>query len=211
MRRIGAAIGLAVLLVLIVVLSWNLNRAHDKLNAARSDRGRTHAEVSSVPARLERAVERASIAIERSEVQLKKARDNRRALRKSQQCSPAYAGHLWLFPKEGPVGTRVRFVGDCFVHESTDSSRDFRSAFGITLIRQIGNRHPSGECEQIVGAGPFRIRIKNGRAKGFFTVQSEGSCFQQGGGPYPVVLGKYTVAIGCHACTTNARFRVTGA
>lgn len=72
--------------------------------------------------------------------------------------------------------------------------------------------HPAStiESEQLVGAGPFDIRIKNGRAEGFFTVQSEGNCFQQGGGPYPVVPGKYTVGIGCHACTTNSRFRVTG-
>jgi hypothetical protein len=160
---------------------------------------------------MERAAERAAAAIEQSEAQLQKARDRRRVLQTNQRCSPVYVGHVWLFPKSGPVGTRVRFVGDCFVHEMTDSSKDVRGAYGIFLIRQLGDEHPSGECEQIVGAGPSDIRIKNGRAEGFFTVQSEGTCFQQRGDPYPVVPGKYSVGMGCHACATNARFRVTGA
>src|SRR5918996_671331 len=199
MRRIGVAIAVAVLLVLVAVLSWNLNRVNDELSAARSDRTRVQAETTSLSKRMERAAERAAADLERSEAQLQKARDRRRRLRTNQQCSPTYVGHVWLFPEAGPVGTRVRFVGDCFVHEMTDSSKDVRGAYGIFLSRQLGAMHPSGECEQIVGGAPFDIRIKNGRAEGFFTVQSEGSCFQQRGG-HPVVPGKYSVGIGCHAC-----------
>ena len=212
MRRIGMAIAVAALLVLVAVLSWNLDRANYELRAARSDRARVQAETTSLSERMETAAERAATAIERAEAQLQKARDRLRGLRTKQQCSAAHVAHVWLFPASGPVGTRVRFVGDCFVVQGSSASpKDIRSAYGIFLIRQLGDEHPSGECEQIVGAGPSDIRIKNGRAEGFFTVQSEGTCFQQRGDPYPVVPGKYSVGMGCHACATNARFRVTGA
>ena len=111
-----------------------------------------------------------------------------------------YGGpHLVLVPDQGPPGTRVTVVGDCF------KGRRWNHGYGIFLIR--GFTRPRS-CEIIAGASPFRLRVDaTGRARGFFTVPSRGGCFQEDYGRR-VTPGVYQVGLGCHACGT-ARFRVT--
>lgn len=113
----------------------------------------------------------------------------------------AYDGpHLTLVPYGGPPGTRVTVVGDCF------KGRRWNDGYGLFLIRGFSHPRP---CEVIGFARPFALRVeRSGRARGFFTVPSEGACFQEGYGRR-VTPGVYGVGVGCHACI-QARFRVTG-
>ena len=142
---------------------------------------------------------RRGVAVSRREVRRLKEQ-----VRVRQTCAgrgSVYGGpHLTLVPDSGPPGTRVTVVGDCF------KARRWNHGYSIFLIR--GFMHPRS-CEIVAGAGPFALRVgRAGRARGFFTVPSEGDCFQEGYGRR-VTPGVYGVGVGCHACI-QARFRVTG-
>ncbi|MCA1703573.1 MAG: hypothetical protein LC808_10075 [Actinobacteria bacterium] len=193
----------------VAFLGWRGTGLGQEVDEARIDASIQRHRLSGLTADLERTRDE----FERSESRLADAQRKLRRLRQRyvgrQPCSRWQGPHLWLIPSTGPVGTRVQFVGDCFVERFNDTSEDAKAGYGIFLIRQLADRHPSGECEQIVGGSPFDITISNGRAVGYFTVQGQGSCFQHDEGPFPVVPSVYEVGIGCHACSTNATFRVT--
>ena len=108
-----------------------------------------------------------------------------------------------LVPDSGPVGTRVSIVIDCL---SGFEDQITHPAYGAFLIRDFG-KHAA--CELIAG-GPFQIKlVGRGRAAGWFTVGSQGACFQSGGKTRLVTPGVYGVGVGCHVCEL-ATFRVTG-
>jgi hypothetical protein len=156
----------------------------------------THAE--SRIGRLEAALRRTSDENER----LRESVDRRQTCA-SRRSGSAGGPHVWLLPDHGPVGTRVRFVGDCFLNVS---AQDVLGAYGIFLLHQFLRPR---ECEIIAAPSRFALRIGNrGRAGGFFTVPSRGACFQHLYGRR-VTPALYSVGIGCHACTVAA-FRVTG-
>jgi hypothetical protein len=102
-----------------------------------------------------------------------------------------------ITPKRGPVGTRVRITGRCFL-------RRWNSGYGIFLRRQFTKLRG---CEIIAGGG-FRFRVNRARrGRGWFEVARDGACFQR---RYRrrVTRGRYAIGFGCHACTLG-RFRVT--
>jgi hypothetical protein len=108
--------------------------------------------------------------------------------------------HITLVPRAAPVGTRVAIVGDCFPR------KDWDGGYGLFLIRAFDKPQA---CELIAAASPASLDVrKSGRAFGFLTVPQDGSCFQEDYG-LPVTAGEYGVGIGCHACISNATFRVT--
>jgi hypothetical protein len=150
--------------------------------------------------RVTTAALRTQLAEQAADVEVSKraASALRRKLRAKGRCEP----HLVLMPTEGPVGTRVVFVGDCFAGPYW-AEDVLHGAYGMFLLRDLAG------CEQIVGAEPFEIRrAPGGRVRGSFTVGSEGGCFQSDGPPRAVVPGAYRLGLGCHACLV-ATFRIT--
>ena len=106
---------------------------------------------------------------------------------------------LSLRPRRGPVGTRIRIRGRCF-----DPRQDYNAAYGIILIRQFSRPR---ECELIAG-GRQRFDVNDdGTGRGYLIVAARGHCFQRRYGRR-VTPGRYSLAIGCHACHVGF-FRVT--
>lgn len=104
-----------------------------------------------------------------------------------------------ISPTEGPVGTRVQIRGSCFEH-------DWDFGYGVFLNREFQDPQ---RCELIAG-GEARLRVnKRGEARGYLIVPSDGACFQGQGRRRAVSPGGYRLGIGCHACITEATFRVT--
>lgn len=134
-----------------------------------------------------------------------KARDLRR------RCRNGPRGVV-LRPSSGPPGTRVRFSGHCFVGAFSDE-RQLMGGYGIFLIRPAldrsdpATRPNAPTCELIGGAEPADITIRDGAARGYFTVPVEGSCFQENR-TEPFVPGRYLVGLGYHSGSMNATFTV---
>lgn len=191
------------------VAGWRVDQLDDRLTSARAGVQARRETIEDVTARLEKTGNRLTAAQEELRTTRNRLRDESRELKRSQPCDGRFFAHVWLFPASGPVGTRVRFVGDCLVDRFNDTEKEIRAGSGIFLIRQLAETPGYEECEQIVDVSPFDIKIRNGRAEGHFTVGSEGSCFQQAERRLSVVPGVYELGIACRACLTSARFRVT--
>ena len=201
------AVAAVALAALALGLTWQLRASRDDASRERVRAERLADALRGAGDELERSAEIAGS--ERAEVG-RLERELRRLRRDRRSMQPCAGGpHVWLLRPAGPVGTRVRFVGDCFVSSFYDTPKEALSGYGIFLIRQLGSRHPSGECEHIVGGRPFDIDIAKGRARGYFTVGAVGGCFQHDEGSYPTQPVPYEVGIGCHACSTSTTFRVT--
>lgn len=114
------------------------------------------------------------------------------------RCSFKDPDPIVLTPKQGPVGTKVRFSGGCFPKDLD------LSGYGVFLLHDF--RRPR-DCELLVGgATEFKLRA-DGRAHGWFVVGAHGHCFQQDYGRN-VTPASYSLGIGCHACPWGT-FRVT--
>ncbi|HEX2296344.1 MAG TPA: hypothetical protein VHN37_13675 [Actinomycetota bacterium] len=189
----------------IAGLGWRLVDAERRLDAARQSAAEVGARTESLGRRLEET--RGTLRDVRLELreEIRARRELRREVAARQRCN---GPHLWLSPDSGPPGTRVTFVGDCFVYAYNDTAKEATSGYGIFLIRQLAGHHPRGECELIAGTEPNELRIHRGRASGYLTIPTHGSCFQRDDPPYPLPDGPYDVGIGCHACSTNAVVRV---
>jgi hypothetical protein len=201
-------------LVAIAALAWWIWDLQDELKEARSQASELKVTRDNLEDRLNDVLDKVRMLRAAALDARVQSRELRHRLHRSQACNERYAGHLWLFPSSGPVGTRVHFVGDCFIFSAQSSRRGFvRSGFvrtdGIFLVRHLGGSDSSDECEQVVATVPFDLEIVRGRAEGFFTVGSEGTCSQQAEGSPQVQPGRYRVSVGCHACSTDGVFVVT--
>lgn len=122
----------------------------------------------------------------------------KRAVRRQCRNGP-YA--VILRPASGPPGTLVRFSGHCFVGGFADE-KGLMGGRGMLLIRD------TPDCELLAGAQPSKLKIDDGRGRGYFTVPAEGDCFQ-GPRKQQVIPGRYRVALRYHAVPLNATFTVT--
>ena len=132
---------------------------------------------------------------------------DRTATRESCRSGP----RLQIRPTSGPPGTRVSIRGTCFTGASS-TARKALAGYGLFLIGLVeaDERSPGAPAQpcEIIGGGESDLRVHNGRAEGFLTVPARGGCFQEPRSER-LVPGTYTLGMGCHACSTNATFRVT--
>ena len=193
-----AVVGVMVLAACVVVIA----RTHGETNLQVRIASYEHRHGQS----LARDLDQATDDLAKSQAALHFARrESARLQREVRGRQPCRGGiHLWMEPDHGPVGTRVNFVGDCFVRWAS-TRRGALGGYGIFLMRDFSSPHNS--CEQIVSTAPYDLHVHNGRGRGYFTIGSEGGCFQTTRSRR-VVPGPYRVGIGCHACEVT-RFRVT--
>jgi hypothetical protein len=117
---------------------------------------------------------------------------------------------LTLTPGSGPVGTHVRVTGR-ITRDLANVRDQFHNPSYFALIHEFDHGFPGhpGECELLVGAGPFHLHLTaSGLVSGSFIVGKSGGCFQEDGSD-PTQPGRYGLVVGCHACTV-ASFQITG-
>lgn len=203
-KRWAISILLVVLVAVAALSTWKAVDTSNDLEDARLDAARLSNQAESLSNGFDHAREELAGARKEAGTTAHALRSARRELRLSQPCDDG--PHIWVFPDSGPVGTRVRFVGDCFVSRYEDNGREVEtSPYGIFLIRT----RAAEDCDElIVFSDDIDVAIRDGRAEGAFTVGDSGGCFQTDISMAPPP-GEYKVGIGCHACSTNATFRVT--